>query len=116
VRLDGLPLAIKLAAARVKLLPPQVMIGRLNLRLEVLVGGARDAPGQQKTLRGTLQWSYGLLNQKEQILFRRLGVFVGGCSLEAAEAVVSSSSEEPEEGMLRNPCVSHRQEPSAGRG
>ena len=78
VRLDGLPLAIKLAASRIKLLSPQAMLGRLNRRLEVLVGRARDLPGRQKTLRGTLQWSYELLNEKEQVLFRRLGVFVGG--------------------------------------
>jgi non-specific serine/threonine protein kinase len=93
-RLDGLPLAIKLAAARVKLLPPQAMVGRLNRRLEVLVGGARDAPGRHKTLRATLQWSYELLSEKEQAVFRRLGAFMGDYPLEAAE-VVCSSSEEP---------------------
>ncbi len=92
-RLDGLPLAITLAAARIKLLPPQAMLERLNRRLEVLTGGARDASGRQKTLRGTLQWSYGLLSEPERRLFRRLGVFVGGCSLEAAEVVCSSSEE-----------------------
>ena len=92
-RLDGLPLAIKLAAARIKLLPPQVMVGRLNRRLEVLVGGVRDAPGRQKTLRATLQWSYELLSEPQRILFRRLGAFVGGCSLEAAWAVCGSSEE-----------------------
>jgi predicted ATPase/DNA-binding CsgD family transcriptional regulator len=100
-RLDGLPLAIKLAAARVKLLPPQAMLGRLNRRLEVLVGGARDAPGRQKTLRGTLQWSYELLSEPERRLFSRLGVFVGGCSLVAAEAM-RCSSDEPEEEILEN--------------
>jgi predicted ATPase len=98
-RLDGLPLAIKLAAARVKLLPPQAMVGRLNRRLEVLVGGTRDAPGRQKTLRGTLRWSYELLSEPERALLRRLGAFVGGCSLGAAEAVCSSS-EEPEGEIL----------------
>jgi len=86
-RLDGLPLAIKLAAARIKLLPPRAMLEQLHRRLEVLVGGARDAPGRQKTLRGTLQWSHELLSEPEQRLFGRLGVFVGGCSLEAARTV-----------------------------
>ena len=93
-RLDGLPLAIKLAAARVKLLPPRAMLKRLNRRLEVLVGGTRDAPGRHKTLRETLQWSHELLSEPEQRLFRRLGVFVGGCSLEAARAVCNTSEEQ----------------------
>jgi len=73
VRLDGLPLAIVLAAARIKLLPPQAMLEGLDQRLEVLVGGARDAPGRHKTLRRTLQWSHELLSEPEQRLFRRLG-------------------------------------------
>jgi predicted ATPase len=93
VRLDGLPLAIKLAAARVRVLPPRAMLERLNRRLELLVGGARDAPARQKTLRRTLEWSYGLLSEPEQRLFGRLGVFVGGCTLEAAGAVCGSSDE-----------------------
>jgi predicted ATPase len=87
VRLDGLPLAIKLAAARIKLLPPQAMLERLGQRLEVLVGGVRDAPGRHKTLRRTLQWSHELLSESEQRLFRQLGVFAGGCTLEAVQAV-----------------------------
>ncbi len=99
VRLDGLPLAIKLAAARIKLLPPQAMLERLHRRLGVLVGGARDAPGRQKTLRATLEWSYELLSEPERRLFRRLGVFAGGCSLEAVEAVCSTP-EEPEGKLL----------------
>jgi predicted ATPase len=70
VRLDGLPLAIKLAAARVKLLPPRAMVEQLHRRLEVLVGGAWDAPGRHKTLRGTLAWSHELLSEPEQRLFR----------------------------------------------
>jgi predicted ATPase/DNA-binding NarL/FixJ family response regulator len=94
VRLDGLPLAITLSAARSKLLPPQTMLERLNRRLEVVVGGPRDASARHKTLRGTLQWSYELLDERERLEFRRLGAFVGGCSLEAAE-VVCCSSEEP---------------------
>ena len=91
VRLDGLPLAIALAAARIKLLPPQALLERLDQRLEVLVGGARDTPGRHKTLRGTLQWSHELLSEPEQRLFERLGVFAGGCSLEALKAVCNAS-------------------------
>ena len=86
-RLDGLPLAIELAAARIKLLSPSAMLARLESRLNLLTGGALDLPTRQQTLRGTVDWSYGLLNSAEQTLFRRLSVFSGGCSLEAAEAV-----------------------------
>ncbi len=85
-RLDGLPLAIELAAARVKLLPPDAMQTRLESRLQLLTGGARDLPARQQTLRGAMDWSYGLLNHAEQTLFRRLSVFAGGCTLEAVEA------------------------------
>lgn len=93
-RLDGLPLAIELAAARVKLLPPQKMLKRLEHRLELLTGGARDAPARQKTLKKTIEWSYDLLEADEQLLFRRLAVFSGGCSLEAAEKIVGEPDEE----------------------
>src|SRR6266700_574264 len=86
-RLDGLPLAIELAAARIKLLPPLALLRRLSRRLVVLTGGARDLPIRQQTLRNTIQWSYDLLSQGEQRLFRWLAIFVGGCTLEAAEAV-----------------------------
>jgi len=87
VHLDGLPLAIELAAARSKLLPPQALLKRLSHRLEVLTRGAQDLPARQQTLHNTLQWSYDLLSQEEQRLFRWLSIFVGGCTLEAAEAV-----------------------------
>ena len=86
-RLDGLPLAIELAAARVRLLPAQKMLAQLDNRLRFLTGGARDLPARQQTLRGTLDWSYDLLTDSEQKLFRQLAVFVGGCALEAAESV-----------------------------
>jgi predicted ATPase/DNA-binding CsgD family transcriptional regulator len=86
-RLDGLPLAIELAAARIKILPPLALLRRLSRRLTILTGGARDLPIRQQTLRNTIQWSYDLLSQGEQRLFRRLAIFMGGCTLEAAEAV-----------------------------
>jgi predicted ATPase/DNA-binding CsgD family transcriptional regulator len=90
LRLDGLPLAIELAAARIKLLPPQALLARLERRLQVLTSMAQDIPARQHTLRETLTWSYDLLTANEQELFRRLAVFVGGCTLEAAEAVVGA--------------------------
>jgi len=77
-RLDGLPLAIELAAARIKLLPPQVLLKRLSHRLAILTGGARDLPARQQTLRNTIQWSFDLLSTEEQRLFRCLSAFVGG--------------------------------------
>jgi predicted ATPase/class 3 adenylate cyclase len=87
VRLDGLPLAIELAAARVRTLAPQAILQRLDQRLKLLVGGARDAPARQQTLHSTIDWSYRLLPEPEQLLFADLSVFVGGCTLEAAERV-----------------------------
>ncbi len=93
VRLDGLPLAIELAAARIKLLPPQALLKRLSHRLEVLTGGAQDLPDRQQTLRNTIAWSYDLLAEQEQRLFRWLSIFVGGCTLEAAEALCQTGGE-----------------------
>ena len=86
-RLDGLPFAIELAAARIKLLSPFAMLTRLESRLNLLTGGPRDLPTRQQTLRNTVDWSYGLLNSAEQTLLRRLSVFTGGCTLEGVEAV-----------------------------
>ncbi len=92
-RLDGLPLAIELAAARIKLLPPQALLERLGHRLQVLTSRAKHMPIRQQTLRNTIQWSYNLLNTEEQRLFRRLSVFVGGCTLEAVETICAALSD-----------------------
>jgi predicted ATPase len=95
IRLDGLPLAIELAAARMKLLSPQALLARLGQRLAVLTGGTRNAPTRQQTLRNTIAWSYDLLEAEEQKVFRSLSVFAGGCVLSAAESVCTAESDEP---------------------
>lgn len=97
-RVDGLPLALELAAARVRALPPEQLLARLEeARLSLLTGGARDVPDRQQTLRNTIKWSYDLLSPVEQAWFARLGVFSGGCSLEAVEAMmrVLRNADEP---------------------
>lgn len=87
IRLDGLPLAIELAAARTRLLSPRALLTRLERRLEVLSGGAHTTPDRHRTLRATLAWSYHLLAPQEQQLFRTLSIFAGGCTLQAAETL-----------------------------
>ncbi len=89
-RLDGLPLAIELAAARVKILAPQAILTKLENRLKLLIGGARDLPARQQTMRGAIEWSDDLLTENEKLLFRRLAVFAGGFTFEAAEAIFQS--------------------------
>src|SRR5918997_891894 len=94
-RLDGLPLAIELAAARIKLLPPRVLLDRLGNRLKILTGGARNLPERQRTLRNAIEWSYRLLDEGEKMLFGRLGVFSSGATLEAMEAVCDAEGDLP---------------------
>jgi predicted ATPase/class 3 adenylate cyclase len=93
VRLDGLPLAIELAASRIRLLEPLEILLRLERHLPLLTAGASNLPGRQRTLSGTIDWSYELLQPAEQELFTRLTIFAGGCSLEAAEAVCNPGGE-----------------------
>ena len=96
-RLDGLPLAIELAAARVKILPPAALLAHLQRRLPILTGGARDLPSRQQTLRETIAWSYQLLGRSQQQIFRRLTVFVGGCTLSSVAAVGLDDGDAPDE-------------------
>jgi predicted ATPase/class 3 adenylate cyclase len=95
VRLDGLPLAIELAAARIKMLPPRAMLHRLGSRLKLLTGGARDLPERQRTLRAAIEWSFALLDEGEQVLFARLAVFSGGRTLEAIDAICDAEGDLP---------------------
>jgi predicted ATPase/DNA-binding CsgD family transcriptional regulator len=124
IQLDGLPLAIELAAARVKLLPPQAMLLRLAHGSAILASGAQDLPARQQTLHNAIAWSYDLLSDEERVLFRRLGVFVGGWTLEVAEAVCNEPGEQrlsTLEGLallldksLVKPELAQGQEPDAG--
>jgi predicted ATPase len=93
VRLDGLPLAIELSASRASLLPPEALLTRLSSGLGLLEGGAPDAPERQQTMRGAIVWSYDLLNEDKKALLRRLSVFEGGWTIEAAEAVCAERGE-----------------------
>ena len=95
LRLDGLPLAIELAAARIRVLTPQAMLARLEQRLPLLSGGLRDLPERQQTLHKTIEWSFNLLDGEAKRLFRRLAVFVGGWTLEAAEAISQCEEDRP---------------------
>jgi len=113
-RLDGLPLALELAAVRVKLFSPQGLLERLDHRLSFLTSGHRDAPERQQTLRKTIEWSYHSLTQEEQRLFRRLSVFVGGCSLHAIEAINDATDKHDESFLdtltsLLNQSLLHRE-------
>jgi predicted ATPase/DNA-binding SARP family transcriptional activator/DNA-binding CsgD family transcriptional regulator len=95
VRLEGLPLAIELAAARIKMLPPQALLERLKDRLKLLTGGPRELSERQRTLRSTIEWSYALLDEVEQVLFGRLAVFSGGRTLQAIEAICDAQGDLP---------------------
>jgi predicted ATPase/class 3 adenylate cyclase len=108
-RLDCLPLAVELAAARTRLLSPAALLDRLDERLEVLRGGPRDAPTRQQTLRATLEWSYALLRPDAQTLFARLAVFSGRCSLDAAQEVCDAGLDELEE-LVDNSLLRMRDE------
>jgi predicted ATPase/class 3 adenylate cyclase len=112
-RLDGLPLAIELAAARIRLLKPDDIVRRLDRSLSLLAGGARDLPARQRTLRGAIDWSYDLLDESMQAFFRRLGVFMGGFSFRAADEICNPGGElgvdslDALEALVENSLVKH---------
>jgi predicted ATPase/class 3 adenylate cyclase len=110
VRLDGLPLAIELAAAWVKLLPPQALLARLSRRLELLRGGARDRPERQQTLRAALDWSFDLLDEEQRRLFARLSVFAGGFRLDGADSVCGADLDGVE-ALLENSLLRSEERP-----
>ena len=119
VRLNGLPLALELAAARAKLLGPDAILARLERSLDLLTRGPRDLPARQRTMRSTIQWSYDLLDETEQRVFRSLCVFVGGCRLEAAAAVADAAGGPPVDTLdtvasLLDKSMLHRDEDSDG--
>ncbi|MFA7460688.1 MAG: DUF4062 domain-containing protein [Trueperaceae bacterium] len=117
-RLEGVPLAIELAAARVKYLGPAALLKRLDRRLDVLTGGPRDLPDRQRTLRATFDWSFALLSKQEQRVFARLSMFVGGFTLAAAEAVAAEPGIDVQETLFSladNSLLRHRWEGEASR-
>ena len=117
IRLDGLPLALELAAARIRVLSPQALLARLSHRLDLLIRGARDVPARQQTMRATIAWSYQLLTQEEQQIFRYLSIFVGSCTVEALEAVTQAAGLAADtvlngvNTLLENHLVQQREQP-----
>ena len=111
IHLDGLPLAIELAAARTRLLSPQALLARLSHRLDVLTDGARNVPARQQTLRAAIAWSYHLLASSEQQLFRSLSVFAGGCTLQAIETIAKNTSLDGVSTLLENNLLRQVEQP-----
>jgi predicted ATPase len=109
-RLEGLPLAIELAAARTRHLAPERLLSRLERRLPLLTGGPRDIPARQQTLRDTIAWSHELLGEPERAVFRRLAVFAGGCTLEAAEAICGADALDGMSTLLDQSLLQERQQ------
>jgi predicted ATPase len=115
-RLDGLPLALELVAARLKVLPPTALLARLDEALPLLSGGPRDLPERQRTMRDTVAWSHDLLPPEDQVLFRRLSAFAGGFGLPAAEAVGGAAAFEGLSALLENSLIRPNAPPSEGDG